>query len=196
MHPFIELKALVQKSAAFGERTTTMGAHLYGHVPHLAPEAWLHSLYAGLSTQELQSMELKCGRPIPSIFRDFLSHTNGINLFSGHLYIYGMRSTYDRTGDAAWQPYALEVPNTQERPRDAKASYFFVGGYFDDGSKLVIDDETLKVLRLPQRRAGPILTEWPDFWSMLISEAHRLSLLFDGAGRLLDESLPTAPSSA
>jgi hypothetical protein len=196
MHPFLELKSLVEESAKFGERTTSLGAHLYGHVPHVAPEAWLHSIYAGLSPQELDSLELKVGRPIPSVLRDFLAHTNGINLFSGHLSIYGLRSTYNRTGDAAWQPFALEVPNTQERPRDAKESYFFFGGYFDDGSRLVIDCETSKVLRLPQRKAAPILTEWPDFWSMLLSEAHRLSLLFDEVGRLRDESAPTTPPNA
>ncbi|MDH0863811.1 hypothetical protein [Mitsuaria sp. GD03876] len=133
--------------------------------------------------------------PATTGFREFLAHTNEVNLFSGHLAIYGLRATYDRTGDAAWQPFALEAPNVQERPRGAKDSYFFIGGYFDDGSRLALDCETLKVIRLPQRKAAPVLNEWPDFWSMLLSEAQRLSLLFDEKGRLRDESMPTTPPS-
>lgn len=189
-----ELEHVLLDARKLGDHTTSFGAHLYGHVPHVAPAAWLHATYKGLSQEEISALENRLCRALPPEFSRFLSWSNGLNLFSGSLAIYGVRSSYERAGDAAWQPFAIEPPNLQERPRGAKSSHLFVGGYFDDGSRLVIDCETSKVFRLPQGKAGPVLTDWPNFEDMIETETHRLSLLFDCTGRLLEKDGSTVPN--
>lgn len=188
-----ELIRALELAARNGERTTALGARLYGHVPHVAPEAWFHCLYRGLSDDRISQLEVELGREVPAPFVAFLRYSNGINLFSGRLALYGARNNYERTGDNAWQPFDLEAPNLIERPLGCPLSYFFIGGYGDDGSRLLIDSATMKVLRVPRRSFGPVLTAWSDFDDMLEREIRRLSGLFDTNGRLVVPGVPTTP---
>lgn len=175
-----------------GVRGLDNGTRLIGHVPHVAPEAWFHQVYAPMTSQEACQLELELGFEPPSIFLDFLMRANGVRVFSGHLYICGLRANFSRRGDAAWQPFSILTPNLDERPRNAKGTHFFVGGYQPDGSRLYIDLSNLRVYLCSQRSAKP-LHDWPSFEVMLESEVQRLSTLFDRQGRLLNPGLPTVP---
>jgi hypothetical protein len=170
-----------------GERVLSNGTRLVGHVPHIAPEAWLHEVYRPLSDKEVRKAETALHCTMPAVFSDFLQRCNGLGLFSGSLSIYGLRSSYERTGDAVWQPFDISTPNVDERPRGSKPSFLFVGGYSEDGSKLYIDNVDLKVYRCKQRSAKPI-NQWPSFEAMLEGEVQRFSTLFGPDGRELNPS--------
>jgi len=183
---------IMESSAHLGARDLENGARLIGHVPHVAPEAWLHARYKPLSHAEVASVEDEIGTQLPGTFASFLMTTNGLSLFSYSLSIDGRRWSYERVGDAVWQPFSIITPNVPERPRHSKRSFVFVGGYRFDGSLLYIDKSDLKVYRCRNRSAKP-LNGWPSFETMLEEEAGRLSLLFDTEGRRIDPDRPTTP---
>src|SRR5262249_50871758 len=150
-----------------------------GHAPHIAPEAWLHELFAPLKKTEIATAEENIGYSIPKDFAEFLLAYNGLNLFSTSLSIYGIRKKNVRSGDDVWQPFDLSTPNVFERPSDSTDSQFFIGGYNWDGSKLFIDNRNRKVFRCTRDSAKP-LNHWEDFGCMLISECNRIAELYDG----------------
>lgn len=194
MSEFNEIIEIVNKAKKMGYKDISKnGSMLYGHVPHVAPDAWFHILYAPLNKEEIIELEHKTKIDFPKTFIDFLEFSNGINLFSGEIVIYGLRKNYSRTGDDIWQPFDLDVPNIDERPKDAKESYLFVGSYYDDGSKLFIDCTDEKVYRCDPDVSSKKYNVWGNFSEMLISEAKRLENFFDENGRLKDLNNSTTP---
>lgn len=181
---FNEIQSRIEKSKAFGFLQVENGAELYGHIPHVAPQAWFHTKHRALSDQDISLLEAELKRKIPNDFKEFLKWSNGLKLFGLSLSIYGHRNNYDRSPAAARQPFSIRTPNIDERPIGADPHYFFVGGYKEDGSALVIDDRNGKVFRLPERSGAPILNEWRDFETFLSSESSRLAQLFDSSGHL------------
>lgn len=189
--PFIHLMALVERAKSFGYKALSTGVRLFGHVSHVAPDAWFHVVYPGLDETQLLELETRLGRTLPTSYRDFLRVANGISLYSGSLTLDGLRTSYVREG--AWQPFALELANTVERPKATPETHVCIGGYRYDGSRLVIDSESGKVFRCPRRSAALILNEWPGFWEMLQAETERLASYFDPQGRRINTD-PITPA--
>lgn len=189
-----EVLAIIERARALASHRLDDGTELIGHVPHVAPEAWLHILFPPLPPPGIEQVETEIGRPLGPTFSSMLAMHNGLSLFSDSLYIYGHRSTMSRTGDGERLPGGVRTPNTLERPKDADPSHLFVGGYGSDASRLYIDVRDSRVYRCSRRSAAP-LNRWDDFFSMLSSEARRLATLFDAQGRMkvAFDAVPPAP---
>lgn len=189
-----DLLEILNSSAHLGEEVTPNGAKLIGLVKdeRLGIKRWWHFLFPGLTATQVADLEGEVGIPFPLVFSDFLRNMNGLIAFSGALCIYGARLSLDRRSKDAY-PYPLGNPNLLERPRGASANMLFIGGYGWDGSNLYIEINTGKVFRCP-RKSVDTLNEWPDFWSMLISEVSRISALYESDGRKRNLSEPTTPS--
>lgn len=172
-----------------GKKKLDDGTHLIGRAPHIAPLAWLHSIYPPLEDFELSELEKKLGILIPDAYKVFLKMTNGLKVFSTTFYLYGFRKRNTRTVDDAWQPFDLWIPNVAERPENASSNIFFIGGYDWDGSHLYIDPKTAKVYLCGPENATPLYA-WSSFANMLDSEIKRLLTLFDKDGKEIspDES--------
>jgi hypothetical protein len=184
--------SIMESYRHLGERVLDNGTRLIGRVPHVAPEARLQLVFAPLTAADIAIVEEEIGMTVPGVFSEFLQRCNGIRLFSDRLNIDGLRRSFARSGDAVWQPFSIRTPNVDERPRGALDTFFFVGGYGADGSRLYIDSSDMRVYRCKQRDAKA-LNEWPSFQVMLQSEAERLATLFDHEGRRIDSSQPTTP---
>ncbi|HEX2939356.1 MAG TPA: SMI1/KNR4 family protein [Ruminiclostridium sp.] len=165
------------------------------HVPHIGCNAWLHELYVGLSDEQINELQDCIPVDLPVPYKEFLSSYNGLNIFSDSLSICGLRSLNIRTGDEAIQPYSL-IDSNNGRPKKAPDTWLYFGSYSWDGSMVIIDLENgsnhNKIYRC-SREDTKILNEWPDFWSWLLSETQRLSMMFDQNGVELDENAPTIP---
>ena len=187
--------SVLNKYEGGGKRELENGTKLICHVPHLAPEAWLHEIYVNLSEKQINELENNIPVPLPTDYREFLKICNGINIFSDSLYVLGVRDSYSRKGDEAIQPYDI-VRSNMERPKGCPDSWLFFGGYSWDGTRVMFDlsegTENNKVY-LCARRSTEILYEWNDFWSWLSDETDRISKLFDLNGVELDEDAPTCP---
>ena len=175
---------VIAAAEPLGTRTTGAGARLIGHVPHVAPEAYLHTTFASLADPQISALEAAIGRPIPASYRELLGVTNGLSLFSGSLNVYGLRASYTRVGDAAWQPFSAIEPNTLERPRGLPREAVIVGGYSGDGSLVYVraDDSVARC----DRDVATSLNEWPHLFTMLATEAERFVHHFDAQGRPMD----------
>jgi hypothetical protein len=191
-----EILEIVFRANTLGYRECANGAQLIGHVPHFAPEGFLHEIYTPLQEEQILMMQSKLGANFPISIHDFYGHSNGLNLFMDAISISGLRKNYIRKGDEARQPYDLIDSNRPgERPRDARPSMVFLGGYGSDGSHLYFDalsDKPDHIYRCTRKTISP-LNEWPDFWIMLKQETKRISNLFTEDGKKKNPNLPTTP---
>jgi hypothetical protein len=189
---FKYITEVVSQAESFGMRILPNGVRLIGHIPHVAPEAYFHVIYPPLSDKDIEDIEEAIGRSLPSALKLFYNNTNGIKLFAYSLSIDGLRKSFDRIGDDAWQPYSIITPNTIERPHDVDHDLVFFGGYRWDGSMLCMSPHSSVVYRLSRETAIP-LNVWSCFDEMIINEVNRLSNIYDSKGYKLDCNMPTTP---
>jgi hypothetical protein len=189
---FDEVMEVVLDAERLGSRRLSNGVHLVGHVPHVAPEAYYHVVYPPLADAHIATIEQQIQRRLPSELKDFYKRSNGMHLFAYAMAIDGLRRGNVRTGDGAWQPFGMDVPNVKERPKDAGGSFVFFGGYEWDGSTLGMSPDSPVVHRCAPQSAR-FINEWPSFGEMLVGEVRRLSALFDESGRKINEDTPTIP---
>jgi len=167
---------------------------MYGHVPHVAPEAWFHIVYPGLDDHELAGVEGSLRREIPPAYRQLLKVSNGLTLFSGALSLDGRRRDYSRKVSIRL-PFDLADPNVHERPRAADPAWFIFGFYKSDGSHAWLDPRDGGICRGNPDLTQPRLNMWPSLDDFLITEVTRLSAHFDDLGRRLNPTRPTTPDS-
>ena len=193
MQYFEEVRTALLKYQHLGMEKSENGTLLIGRAPHVAKQAWLHSIYPTLNDQEVGKLESELNMPIPESYKSFLQNgSNGLGVFVGKFSLYGLRKDLGRTIEASRQPYSPDVANIYERPKNAKTSYFFIGGYKWDGSKLYIDTET-NLVHFSDRWDATSLYKWNSFEEMLVSEIKRLVQLFDAEGKIIDAKLYTTP---
>src|SRR5215216_4661514 len=108
------VRELVCEAKSFGYRRLANGTELFGHVPHVAPEAWLHELFAPLDDEELAVLEQSLKLPLPADYAAWLRRSNGGHFFSTALTFDGLRRTNSRDPELR-EPFALETPNLWER---------------------------------------------------------------------------------
>ena len=176
-----------------GIKTLENGTELICHVPHVAPQAWLHKVYAKLSEEKIDKIRKELGVELPADFIEFLKCANGINIFSDSLSIWGLKTSYARTGDEAIQPYDLVALNN-EKKREIPMNWVIFGSYSWDGSEMLYDikNGNPHVYRC-ENSSTKILQEWENLWVWLSSEVERLSKFFDEKGIEYDENIPTIP---
>ena len=184
---------LLYEAKCLGYRELNNGAHLIGHVPHVAPKAWLHTVYSPLSEAHILELENNIRISFPYSFISLSKLSNGLRIFSDTLSIDGYRLSYNRVGDEAIQPYSILTQDLDERPKDSRVSFLYIGGYFtNDGSSLYIDNDTDMVYRCTHKSSQP-LNQWNNLWDMLLSKTIRLSKLFDSNGKQINPKQPLIP---
>lgn len=164
----------------------------YGHIPQLAPEAYNIYTFAPLTDEQLALLERVLNREVPKQYRAFLTHvSNGMHIFHRCLSLEGLQGSINRKLGIQG-PFDLSIPNVYERPSNADASCFFIGGYSYDASKLYMRSGSQKVFYCPRWDITP-LKEWNSFSEMLIEEIQRLKSLHGADGMLQvprEETLP------
>ncbi|MGZ3759793.1 MAG: SMI1/KNR4 family protein [Mucilaginibacter sp.] len=188
----IDILNFLNSYRLLGEKRLENGTYLIGKAPHIAPNAWLHSIYSGLNLNEIKELEKVLDKPIPDCYRSFLEKSNGLKIFNTTFCLDGLRRSFSRGFEDVWQPFDIRTPNMSERPKNAIDCFFFIGGYDWDGSLLYIDIQTQKV-HLCHRDNAASLYEWNDFEAMLESEILRIINLFDSQGKEIDSRISTLP---
>ena len=185
------IQALIEEQKALGAVEGEVVSR-YGHIPQLAPEAYNIYTFAPLTEERLALVEQNIGREIPYQYRTFLTHvSNGMHIFHRCLSLEGLQGSINRKLGIQG-PFDLSIPNVYERPSNADASCFFIGGYSYDASKLYMKDDSDKVYYCARRDATP-LKEWNSFSEMLIEEIQRLKSLHGADGMLKSTRRSTLP---
>jgi SMI1 / KNR4 family (SUKH-1) len=188
-----KIKNELYKFEDLGLEKSENGTILIGKAIHIAPLAWLNKIYPVLNEEDILLLEKELKTEIPEDYKDFLTKFgNGLNIFVATLSLNGLRKEMGRSIEASRQPFSIITPNINERPRNAKVNYFFIGGYNWDCSKLYIDKITNKVHYCAEWDATS-LYEWNSFEEMIISEIKRITNLYDEKGVILAKNKYTTP---
>ena len=185
------IQALIEEQKALGAVEGEVVSK-YGHIPQLAPEAYNIYTFAPLTDEQLALLERVLNREVPKQYRAFLTHvSNGMHIFHRCLSLEGLQGSINRKLGIQG-PFDLSIPNVYERPSNADASCFFIGGYSYDASNLYMRSGSQKVFYCPRWDITP-LKEWNSFSEMLIEEIQRLKSLHGADGMLQvprEETLP------
>jgi hypothetical protein len=128
-------------------------------------------------------LEDEIGVSFRESFREFLELTNGLNVFSDSLAIFGRRTSYDRTTGER-EPYNIVSINLYDRPKGLRADVLLIGSYSSgNGFLLYIDPRSRRIYQC-RRSEGKPIKEWENFGQMLLGEVNRLDRLFDDRGVL------------
>jgi hypothetical protein len=193
MNYFEEVKKELFKYKKLGEEISQNGTLLIGRAPHVAEFAWLHEIYPVLNDADIINLVVELNTKIPEDYKFFLQHySNGLGLFVSKFSLYGLRKELGRSIEASRQPFSPVISNIDERAENAKPSYFFIGTYSWDRSKLYIDAET-GIVHYCERWDATSLYQWNSFSEMLLSEIKRLTNLFDENGIIINKDLHTTP---
>ena len=185
------IQALIEEQKALGAVEEELGSR-YGHIPQLAPEAYNIYTFAPLTDEQLALLERVLNREVPKQYRAFLTHvSNGMHIFHRCLSLEGLQGSINRKLGIQG-PFDLSIPNVYERPSNADASCFFIGGYSYDCSKLYMRSGSQKVFYCPRWDITP-LKEWNSFSEMLIEEIQRLRSLHGADGMLKSTRRSTLP---
>jgi hypothetical protein len=171
----------INRHRHLGSKTTPSGAILVGHVPHVAPEAWLHELFPGLDNDRIERLESLLGTGIPDEYRAFLHELNGVHLYSSNIWLGGDRTSYTRTGEDVWHPFSLTDCNG-DSPQSAKSSRFFIGGIASDGQRMYLGTKDGSV-HLCSQRSTKSKRRWPNIVDMLSTRMEELSHLYNESGK-------------
>lgn len=113
MNSFDQILEVVGRAESLGWRTLSNGVRLVGHIPHFAPEAYLHVLFPPLEDGQISLIEQQVGRKFHADLKAFYGRSNGLTLFAYSLDFVGLRTSYVRTGDEAWQPFSIVRPTLE-----------------------------------------------------------------------------------
>ena len=185
------IQALIEEQAVLGVDKGEVVSK-YGHIPQLGPEAYNIYTFTPLTEERLALLEQVLNREVPEQYKIFLTLvSNGMHIFNRCLSLDGLQGSINRKLGIQG-PFDLSIPNVYERPSNADASCFFIGGYSYDCSKLYMRSGSQKVFYCPRWDITP-LKEWNSFSEMLIEEIQRLRSLHGADGMLQvprEETLP------
>lgn len=165
------------------------GTELVGHVPHVAPEAWFHKVYAAKESFDVRKYY---GGEVNRIneysYFDIFNEFNGINLFSGAFYLFGNRENYNRDWKVAIaQPWDFSNGLHSNEEYGIPEYAIIIGGSHSlpDG---IYFFETIggNISAVDRSIPGKIMYKWPNMENFLNREISRLCKIFDADGRPTD----------
>jgi hypothetical protein len=197
-----ELRHVIADAERFGRRKLRSGAEVYGWYPAPPGEdlftrrhqsAWLHHIvFPPLTADELDALTSAQGRNLPGPLCAFLQGaSNGVDLYSGELVIYGLRRTFTRDPDEL-QPFHLPDADSQfagrllERGRDVDDDLLFIGAWRSSVTPLALRESDGSIVAL-DRDTGEACGAWQDLADLLTDQARQLAVLFDQQGRRVDD---------
>jgi hypothetical protein len=187
---FHRVVQILSRWSVKGEKILSNRTRLICPTPHVAPEAWLHALFAPLSGLQVDRMQKSLGTLLPDDFRQFLLRANGLQAFSYRVSVWGLRKTWQRHGDEVWQPFDLVSHNEEvDRPSGSPSELVYFGAS-DVGNTwcfFEFDGSSYRVGKTERHDFKPI-AYWPEFGVWLLQEIESLEDLFDSDGRLISET--------
>ncbi|MEM0921518.1 MAG: SMI1/KNR4 family protein [Pseudomonadota bacterium] len=163
-------------------------AYQTGHVPHIAPFAYLCWRYAGLDENGLREAEHEAGRYIPEPYREMLRHMNGARLLGVSL-SGGTFGSIDRSGVGIGQPISISYQNVVERPSYIPNGHLGIGGingaWSSQGHLYLTSTGEVEMYNAQFDIVG---ARWPSLAEFLSEEFLRRISLYNDEGHELDKS--------
>lgn len=180
-----EIIKVVSQWSAQGERILPNGTRLICPMPQVAPQAWLHVLFAPLTGAEIDRLQKDLHRVLPYDFREFLLRANGLELFSSRISIFGVRRSWDRHSDESCEPFDLVSHNEESDRPSASPSKLIYFSATDGGNTwcfFEMDGDEYRIGKTDRHDFSPI-AYWPHFNTWLLDEIKLQEILFDSQGK-------------
>jgi hypothetical protein len=161
--------APLEEWAHLGEKSNESGTRLIGHVPHVAPQAYINIVYPPLSEENFEEFEKRFAKPIPMQYRSFLGSANGLNIFSDAFRVMGYVPLKRSGTSVHTHPSNFMMSNVSARMKGLDPEDIIVGWYKSDGSYVLLN-EAGKAIRFDAKGDGTMIKEWPDFDTWVTSE--------------------------
>ena len=143
----------------------SFGCTLISPMPHVAPSAFAHEVFDGVSKEETAQHALANEINIPGSFSDLLSEINGFILYGGKMSMYGIVTTFSRDPKQR-RPFSLLDRNKYSRPIGSSVDHFFIGSFSSDGSLLYMLNDSQRIYK--RSRDDPrVVDEWSNFDSLI-----------------------------
>jgi len=153
------------------------GTKLIGHEPSVAPKAYRHVVYAGLSPKHQDEFRCEVHEQLPCEYFEFLTVANGMILFSGAIRVLGY-VPQDRDGKHHIHNFPPSVLSANMFAPLTKAAggNFVIGFYKEDGSYVYIDASG-RVVRFDYEGDNNLIEQWGSFSYWMESEIERLDTM-------------------
>jgi hypothetical protein len=188
-------EALVQLDEQLRERYDPLGsvegengAYQTGHVPHVAPYAYLCSRYAGLDDSGVRQAENEAERYIPEPYKELLRHMNGARILGVSLHG-GIGGSVDRSGVGIGQPISIWYQNAVERPDYIPGGHLGIGainGEWSSQGHLYLT--STGEVELYNAKFDMVGARWPSLSDFLEVEIPRRFSIYDDEGREIEKS--------
>lgn len=167
------LVAILDSWSDSADQVNEYGTKLIGHEPAIAPKAYRHVIYSGLSPELVAEFQARSEQPIPEQYLDLLAVANGMVLFNGSIRVLGY-VPLERSGENRIHNYppSVTASNTYAPLAKAAESNFLVGFYKEDGSYVYVDSSG-KVVRFDYEGDRGVIAQWESLSSWLVSEIER-----------------------
>ena len=189
------IDASLQRHAHLGTRSFGDGTALIGHLPRLAPHAFLHRIFGPLSDTEIRQIEERLQMQVPPSLAEFYRHFNGVMLFDTAICVYGLRRSWDRADVDAMQcnPFDVYVPTLTYRSCSPSGHGIAISQYDDLSQVLVEPDGTVVRVRESPLHPGEVLNRWGSLGDWLLSECRRVEDCIDRDGTFAYNPKETMP---
>ena len=157
------------------DQVNEYGTKLIGHEPTIAPKAYRHVIYSGLSSVHMAEFQSRSEQPIPEQYLDVLVVANGMLLFNGSIRVLGY-VPLKRSGENRIHNYppSVTASNTYGPLFKAAERNFIIGFYKEDGSYVYVDSAG-RVARFDYLGDQRVIAQWDSVCGWLVSEIEKLN---------------------
>lgn len=175
--PYNEISSMLNCGSSVGNKVSDSGAIFLGHMPEVAPKAYLHVIYPPIDEKSILELnEILKPAILHSSLIDFFRFANGMNLFFKKGFrVFGYVSAEKRVSEGFFDyPDDILHANGDIRIKGSESNEITIGWYLADSSYVNLD-ECGRVVRFNPSNPKKIIQCWPDIKSWLISEIERLN---------------------
>jgi hypothetical protein len=160
-----------------GDDLHAKGARLIGHVPEIAPKAYVHIIFPPLKEECISEFRERLSeRVLPDSFLNLLRMANGLYLFPEGITIYGYIPLKKvKSTSFLDSPSNIMIDNGQLMVKGSNASDITIGWYQSDASYINIKPDG-SIVRFKPAVPIQIIQIWPDLEVWISSEIERLNM--------------------
>lgn len=160
------------------------GAFATGHMPAIAPRAYLCRFYAGLSEPALSEAENESERHLPEPYREFLKSYNGAEIMGVALFGSTGGQNHRDISDVIGQPISIRYQNVYYTRRPyIPQGHFGIGGMngkaYSQGQLYLTSTGEVELIN---RDHNLVAARWPSFVEFLKQETQRQMSRYDESG--------------
>lgn len=170
--------AVFEKYKSGGHVTQRNGTQLAGHLPHLAPKAYLHELPLPATTRAIRRMEKELKKELPEDLIALYKGFNGFSVFHGGLNLFG--STHgNRFSIDERLPFPLVGGNHSLKvPPETTQDILYIGTFGMDASLAYVDLNDGTVHRTTRSELKK-LASWDSIADWILIEVLRLDKIVE-----------------